>query len=275
MGEPLDNYDEVKQAIQGMHDRSMFNLAWNHITLSTVGVVKKMRLFTQDFPKANLALSLHAPSQIVRKQIVPTSNAFTLKKIMDAVVYHIEQTNNKIFIEYIMIGNINCEKEHAVELSKLFVENKIINKICINLIPYNPTDIGDKHNFKAPTDKQLQQFKDIIMENEIFCTIRKSTTSGRDVDGACGQLALKGNDDIEDLIKKNKKYPIRRVKKKKKIKDREKNKIRTDKNDFLSRVNKHSVLIGSAVIVAVGFTYFLYRTNHQTSVKTRSDSKTV
>ena len=72
------------------------------------------------------------------------------------IVYHIEETNNKIFIEYIMIGNVNCAKEHAAELGKLFVDNKITKKICINLIPYNPTDIGDKHNFEPPTNTQLK-----------------------------------------------------------------------------------------------------------------------
>ena len=269
MGEPLDNYDQVKQAIDGMHDRAMFNLAWSHITLSTVGVVKKMRKFTEDFPKANLALSLHAPSQIVRKEIVPTSTAFTIKKIMDAVVYHIKQTNNKIFIEYIMIGNVNCEKKHAEELGKLFVDNKITKKVCINLIPYNPTDIGDEHKFEPPTDSQLEDFKDIIMKKDIFCTIRKSTTSGRDVDGACGQLALKGNNDIdiEDLVRKNKRSGSLK-KRQKKLKERKnmsdngkivKKKIDGNIDNDFARLNRQSLWIGSAMLIVLGVTYFLYR----------------
>merc|ERR1712048_137077 len=113
-----------------------------------------------DFPKANLAISLHAPSQQIRKEIVPSN---------------------------------------ASELSKLFNDRKIEKNICINLIPYNPTDIGNQHKFEPPTDKQLEAFKQIVIENGIFCTIRKSTTSGRDVDGACGQLVLRGKD-IEDII---------------------------------------------------------------------------
>ena len=238
-----------------------------------------MMAFTKDFPKANLALSLHAPSQIVRKEIVPTSTAFTIKKIMDAVVYHIQETNNKIFIEYIMIGNVNCEKEHAEELGKLFVDNKIEKKICINLIPYNPTDIGDKHQFEAPRDEQLEDFKDIIMKNGIFCTIRKSTTSGRDVDGACGQLALKGNDgiDIEDLIKKNKRSNGTMRKKMRQKKNRNGNdkimrkKENGDKVDnMLSKLNRQSVLIGSAVVIAVGLTYFLCRSD-RSDVKNKTD----
>lgn len=121
--------------------RCMFNLSYRHITVSTVGVVSKMRLFTDDFPLANLALSLHAPSQSVRKQIVPTSSAFTVKKIMGAVVNHIECTNNKVFIEYIMIGNVNAEEEHARALSELMVTHKVTPKVAINLIPYNPTEL--------------------------------------------------------------------------------------------------------------------------------------
>merc|ERR1712113_1211580 len=179
MGEPLDNYGEVSKAMKGMHDRSLFNLSWSHITLSTVGIVDKMRRFTVDFPKANLALSLHASSQKVRKRIVPSSGRFTVDKILGAVCYHIEQTQNKVFVEFIMIGNVNAHRESAVDLANLIKRNKIESKICINLIPYNPTDIGNEHKFVAPTDEQLNAFKEIIIAKGIFCTIRKSTTSGR------------------------------------------------------------------------------------------------
>eukprot|EP01083_Nonionella_stella_P103733 296518_1 len=276
MGEPLDNYAEVKQAIHGMHDRSQFNLAWNHITLSTVGVVPKMQLFTQDFPKANLALSLHAPSQAVRKQIVPTSSAFTIKKIMNAVVHHITTTNNKIFIEYIMIGNVNAYKIHAEELGQLFVDNDITHKICINLIPYNPTDIGDEHEFEAPTDVQLEEFKTVIMGKGIFCTIRKSTTSGRDVDGACGQLALKGNRDIEDLIKRN---TNKKMKRKLRKKNKNKKKMNVQQNtlkhhksipwkQLWNTVNTRTLLLGTAVVFTVGIAVGLvYQSSNRTERK--------
>eukprot|EP01084_Bolivina_argentea_P259303 437491_1 len=256
MGEPLDNYSEVKQSINGMHNRSQFNLAWKHITLSTVGVVNKMKLFTNDFPKANLALSLHAPSQKVRKEIVPTSSAFTIKKIMNAIVYHIKQTNNKVFIEYIMIGNVNAFNNHANELAKLFIDNGITNKICINLIPYNPTDIGNKHKFEVPTDTQLEEFKQIIIKNNIFCTIRKSTTSGRQIDGACGQLALKGNNDIEDIMRndRNKNKKKKKIKFKRKVKSKKNGKVNNDRDTWVKR----ALFIGATMVVAVGLTYFVY-----------------
>merc|ERR550525_2131960 len=115
---------------------------------------------------------------------------------------------NKVFIEYIMIGNINAAQEHAQALATLMVDHGVKDKVNINLIPYNPTEVGDEHEFIAPSDEQLEAFKSIVIEHGIFCTIRKSTTSGRDVDGACGQLALKGDGtegtDIEDLVRKQK-----------------------------------------------------------------------
>lgn len=295
MGEPLDNYDEVSKAVHGMHDRSRFNLSFQHITMSTVGVVYRMKQFSNDFPKVNLALSLHAPNQEIRKKIVPTSKSFTVDKLMDAIKYHVLKTGNKVFIEYITIGNVNADEQCAHQLANLFLrlqsstqnerndinttsmtsgqninnnndnetnfnennqesnkENKIDNenidnkiknenenehengneaghnndkdksdnddinntvnninvkeKIIINLIPYNPTDVGNENKFESPTEEQLQTFKNIIVSYGIFCTIRKSTTSGQDIDGACGQLALKGTcaqnnkqSDIEDL----------------------------------------------------------------------------
>merc|ERR1719204_1384421 len=103
MGEPLDNWKNVKAAIHGFHDRRRFNLSQSKITLSTVGVVSKMKLFSDEFPKANLALSLHAPSQDVRAKIVPSSKAYTMDRLLDAVDYHNERTGNKVFIEYIVI----------------------------------------------------------------------------------------------------------------------------------------------------------------------------
>jgi len=213
MGEPLDNYDEVSKSIRGMHNRAIFNLAENHITVSTVGVVKRMKQFTDEFPRVNLALSLHAPTQEIRKKIVPTSTANTMPKLLDALRYHISKTQNRVFIEYITIGNVNASEECAHQLARLFQEYKHVeengeesgipgDKLIINLIPYNPTDIGDKYSFESPSTEQLEKFKQAVMSYGLFCTVRKSTTSGQDIDGACGQLALRGAEkkDLEDLM---------------------------------------------------------------------------
>ncbi|ETO22485.1 hypothetical protein RFI_14714, partial [Reticulomyxa filosa] len=121
MGEPLDNYDAVSEAIEGMHDRCRFNIAWNHITVSTVGVIPKIRTLATQFPHVNLALSLHAPNQEIRCKIVPSAKAYPMDKLMHALKYYIVCTNNKVFIEYICIGNVNVSEECAHELSKMMI----------------------------------------------------------------------------------------------------------------------------------------------------------
>jgi len=186
MGEPLDNWGAVKEAIYGFWDGRKFGLSFQHMTVSTVGVISKMRLFSDEFPKVNLALSLHAGTQNVRKQIVPTSKAFTMSKLLDAVDYHNNKTGNKVFIEYLMIGNVNSSLSDAKELSEQLKGRDVI----VNLIPYNKTETG--HNYEAPTLEQMEAFQTLVIDAGYYCTLRKTTVSGQDIDGACGQLAVKG-----------------------------------------------------------------------------------
>jgi len=185
MGEPLDNWRAVKEAIYGFYDGRKFGLSYQHMTVSTVGVISKMRLFSDEFPKVNLALSLHAGTQNVRKQIVPTSKAFTMSKLLDAVDYHNNKTGNKVFIEYLMIGNVNSSLRDAKDLSTKLKGRDVI----VNLIPYNKTETG--YDYKAPTLEQMEAFQTAMIEAGYYCTLRKTTVSGQDIDGACGQLAIK------------------------------------------------------------------------------------
>jgi len=185
MGEPLDNWRAVKEAIYGFYDGRKFGLSYQHMTVSTVGVISKMRLFSDEFPKVNLALSLHAGTQDVRKQIVPTSKAFTMSKLLDAVDYHNNKTGNKVFIEYLMIGNVNSSLRDAEELSTKLKGRDVI----VNLIPYNKTETG--YDYEAPTLEQMEAFQTAMMDAGYYCTLRKTTVSGQDIDGACGQLAIK------------------------------------------------------------------------------------
>jgi len=199
MGEPLDNWRAVKEAIYGFYDGRKYGLSFQHMTVSTVGVVSKMRLFSDEFPKVNLALSLHAGSQDVRGQIVPTSKAFTMSKLLEAVDYHNNKTGNKVFIEYLMIGNVNSSLRDAEELSEKLKGRDVI----VNLIPYNKTETG--HNYECPTLKQMEAFQQKLMDAGYYCTLRKTTVSGQDIDGACGQLAIKNIKkqdalDIESLM---------------------------------------------------------------------------
>jgi len=203
MGEPLDNWRAVKEAIHGFYDGRKFGLSYQHMTVSTVGVISKMKLFSDEFPKVNLALSLHAGTQDVRKQIVPTSKAFTMSKLLDAVDYHNNKTGNKVFIEYLMIGNVNSSLGDAEELSVKLKGRDVI----VNLIPYNKTETG--YDYKPPTMEQMEAFQKVIMSAGYYCTLRKTTVSGQDIDGACGQLAIKGTRkqdglDVESVVKDTK-----------------------------------------------------------------------
>jgi len=200
MGEPLDNYQAVLSAIKMMSDTSGFNLAPRHITVSTVGIVPKIIQITNDAPSVNLALSLHAPTHELRKEIVPTARSYPLNEIMNAIDYHIEKTGNRIFVEYVLIGDVNDSPETAALLGNLLKDRNCV----INIIPYNQTDVKDK--YRSPTTEEAKTFLEIVQKTSgRIAVIRK--THGDDVAGACGQLVVqkekkstcKGSD-IEDLL---------------------------------------------------------------------------
>jgi sorting nexin-8 len=146
-----------------------------------------------------MALSLHAPNQEIRLQIVPAAKAHKLDKLMEALDFHIANTkrkNSKLFlretavmIEYILIKDVNDRPEHAHELGRLLTSRK--QNILLNLIPYNPTEVSE--HFNPPTQEDIDNFFKIITSDEygIYCRVRQEM--GQDIDGACGQLALKSH----------------------------------------------------------------------------------
>jgi adenine C2-methylase RlmN of 23S rRNA A2503 and tRNA A37 len=103
MGEPLQNYPAVMGAVRGMVDVRRFGLSHDHVTISTVGVVPKIRQMTLDYPNLNLALSLHAPTQELRLQIVPSAKAFPLEKLMAACFDHCTASKKALFVEYVLV----------------------------------------------------------------------------------------------------------------------------------------------------------------------------
>ncbi|CAM9286101.1 unnamed protein product, partial [Discosporangium mesarthrocarpum] len=128
MGEPLNNYDAVLAAIRGMSDSRLFGLSPRHITLSTVGVVPRMRQLTRDAPETQLALSLHAPNQALRNQIVPSARAYRLDKLMEALDGHLQAgegrksqraLGRRALIEYVMLAGVNDSEENGRELGAL------------------------------------------------------------------------------------------------------------------------------------------------------------
>ena len=226
-GEPLDNYTNVVEACRALIDCKRWNLAHGKVTVSTVGIISKIRKLTQELPEVSLALSLHAPNQAMRSAIVPTAKHYPIDDLIDALDGHMkaylekrtpprttvpgglrvaESSRRRAMIEYVMLEGDTSSLECAHELGKL-CENRTL---LVNLIPYNPTDVRDK--LRCPSEQQMNEFRRIVSSYGTACTIRR--TMGADIDSACGQLVtLKQQKDqkekavvrdIEDIASKDK-----------------------------------------------------------------------
>lgn len=193
MGEPLDNYDNVKAAVTAMCNPNMFGLAMCHVTVSTVGVVPRMRQMRQDMPAVSLALSLHAPTQEARCKIVPTARQWHIDELIEVLREHLAARGNKkerVLIEYVVIKDINDSEEMAHTLGKLLGGLSV----TVNLIPFNPTynpKLGSQH--EAPTIEMVDYFADIVRNRYgLRTTVRREL--GQDINGACGQLVVSARD---------------------------------------------------------------------------------
>ena len=223
MGEPLDNYDQVLLAIKAMTDTGRFGLSPSRITISTVGVVPRIRSLIKDSPQIGLALSLHAPNQKLRLKIVPTAKAWNISKIMDATVDFIDNQNKNIvsanrkrhvLVEYVLIDNVNDSEEVAHELGQLLAGKDVY----LNVIPYNPTDVP--FDYKSPSLASTRKFVDIVKTYGIHTLQRQEL--GQDIASACGQLVVSSSKcdsvgDLEDFgLSSSRSTPLGKVKKKSK-----------------------------------------------------------
>jgi 23S rRNA (adenine2503-C2)-methyltransferase len=181
-GEPLDNYDNVLEFISIINSDYALNIGQRHITLSTCGIVPKMRALADMDLQITLAISLHAPNDHLRKTIMPMAKRYSIHEILDACRYYIEKTNRRITFEYAIIKDVNDGKENAQELS-----NILKGLLChVNLIPVNEVK---ENNFMKSSARKLAMFCDILISAGIETTIRKEM--GADIDAACGQLRRK------------------------------------------------------------------------------------
>ncbi len=181
MGEPLENFDAVVKSLRILTDPVLFGISQRHITLSTVGVIEGIYKLSQESFKINLALSLHAPNQHIRKKIIPYARKYDFDELMKAIDDYHEITKRDITYEYILIAGINDQEEHAEELAKLLQ----YRQCTVNLIPYNPVE---GLNLEKPERSDISAFRDILDDYEIVHTCRY--TKGDDIAAACGQLAL-------------------------------------------------------------------------------------
>lgn len=179
IGEPLDNFDNVMDFLSIAKDSKAIAIGARHITLSTCGIVPKIKEFMEHENQVNLAISLHAPNDIIRSKIMPINNTYKISDIIKVTKEYIKKTNRRVTFEYVMISNINDKEEHAVELSKLL---RGIN-CYINLIPYNETSNID---YRKSSKESILKFYDILKQNKINVTIRREF--GSEVMAACGQL---------------------------------------------------------------------------------------
>jgi 23S rRNA (adenine2503-C2)-methyltransferase len=187
MGEPLLNFDNVVDAMNLMMHDNAYGISKRRVTLSTSGVVPQLDRLSQ-YTDACLAISLHAPNDELRNELVPINRKYPIAMLLDSAKRYIEampDTHRKITIEYTLIDQVNDRPHHAKELADLLRDIPV----KINLIPFNPFNLS---NYKRVSNTALRRFQEILMQEGYITTVR--TTRGDDIDAACGQLAGQVND---------------------------------------------------------------------------------
>lgn len=178
-GEPLDNFENVTKFLQLISDENGENISQRNITLSTCGLVPKMKELADMHPQITLALSLHASDDETRKQLLPIANRYSISEVLEACQYYFDKTGRRITFEYSLVAGVNDTKEEAEKLASL-----VSGMNChVNLIPVNPIKERD---FVQSEKAAVLRFKSTLEKYRINATIRREM--GRDINGACGQL---------------------------------------------------------------------------------------
>ncbi|MDF2181929.1 23S rRNA (adenine(2503)-C(2))-methyltransferase RlmN [Neptuniibacter sp. CAU 1671] len=194
MGEPLMNFDNVVDAVQLMMEDNAYGLSKRRVTLSTAGVVPaidKLREVTD----VSLAVSLHAPNDALRDELVPINRRYPIKELVAACNRYLANLNDKrvITVEYTLIAGVNDKPEHARELVKVL--RQMPSKL--NLIPFNPFP---NSGYERPQEDAILAFKEIVVRGGIVTTVRR--TRGDEIDAACGQLVGQ----VADRTRRSQKY---------------------------------------------------------------------
>lgn len=193
MGEPLMNFDNVVSAMKIMQDDFCFGLSKRRITLSTAGVVPKIDELKEACP-VSLAVSLHAPNDELRNELVPLNKKYPIKELLSACNRYVaDSARARITFEYVMLQGVNDELEHAHQLAELM--KTVPGKV--NLIPFNTFDGID---YDRSSNSRINRFRDILHNNGVIVTVRR--TRGDDIEAACGQLA----GDVMDRTRRAEKF---------------------------------------------------------------------
>lgn len=179
IGEPFDNYDNVMHFIDIINHPKGMAIGARHITISTCGVIPKIEDFMKEKRQVNLAISLHAPNDDLRNQLMPINKAYPLTKLIPVLKEYVDETHRRLTFEYIMLKEVNDQKKHALELAHLL---RGIN-CYVNLIPYNETSHIE---YAKSSKEQILTFYDTLKKEHINVTIRREF--GSKVMAACGQL---------------------------------------------------------------------------------------
>ncbi len=184
IGEPMDNYESLSAFLNILNDPKGKGLSMRNITVSTSGLIPKIDRFGSDFPQVNLAISLHAVTDGERSALMPVNRAYPLKDLMEAVRRYTDKTHRRVTFEYTLIRGVNDDDEHLRKLAAL-----LKGMLChVNLIPLNRVKGKE---FEPGRERTAYQFRDELEKHGIPATVRREL--GSDIDAACGQLRLSGD----------------------------------------------------------------------------------
>ena len=182
IGEPMDNFENVMNAIEILNNTKGLNIGARHISVSTSGVVPKIYEFADRNMQCTLSISLHSANNEIRSSMMPVNNAYNIEELMKACKYYINKTNRRISFEYALAKDNNDNLEDAKQLVKL-----LQGMLChVNLIPINKIENG---NYSKSSLENIMKFRDYLNDHGIVATIRREL--GSDIDAACGQLRRK------------------------------------------------------------------------------------
>lgn len=188
IGEPLDNYDNVINAIGILNNQKGINIGARHISISTSGLVPKIYKLADEKLQCTLSISLHATTDEIRSSMMPVNNSYNIEELIKACKYYLEKINRRISFEYALAKENNDNLEDAKRLIKL-----LRGMNChVNLIPINKIENG---NYTKSSNENILKFRDYLNDNGIVATVRREL--GSDIDAACGQLRRKNIKDKE------------------------------------------------------------------------------
>ena len=181
-GEPLDNSDNVMRVLRLLREEDGVNIGLRNVSLSTCGIVPKMYDLAEEGLPVTLSVSLHAPNDEIRRQTMPIAKVYPMYDVLAACRNYVEKTGRRVIFEYALVGGVNCEERHAVELA-----SRLRGLQChVNLIPLNAVE---ERHLKGVSEPTVTRFLSTLERLHISATRRREM--GDDIEGACGQLRRK------------------------------------------------------------------------------------